>query len=82
MTFQKLYEYVFSKKINPVILAQMLEELGVTEVKIQPIVEYVMYTTWNTNAIILKQLIEEDEDSIAEVGKSIVGRAIVAGDGK
>lgn len=78
MTFQKLYEYVFQKKINPVILAQMLEELGVTEAKIQPIVEYVMYTTWNTNAIILKQMIGEDSGATATVGNAIVGVSTVA----
>lgn len=73
MTFQTLYTYIFSEKINPVILAQMLEELGVNQDGIQSIVEYIMYTSWNTNPAILKQMIDEYTDTTAVVDEAIVG---------
>lgn len=80
MTFQTLCTYIFSEKINPVILTQMLEELGVNQDGIQLIIEYVMYTTWNTNPAILKQMIEENssQGGEARVDSAIVGTSIAA----
>ena len=73
MTFQKLCEYIYLEKINPAILAQMLKELSIKEDKIQLIVEYIMYTSWNTNPAILKQMIDEYTDTTAVVDEAIVG---------
>lgn len=77
MTFQTLYTYIFSEKINPAILTQMLKELGVNQDGIQSIVEYVMYTSWNTNPAILKQMISENSSATATVGDAIVGVSAV-----
>ncbi|MBQ2175232.1 MAG: hypothetical protein II453_09265 [Alphaproteobacteria bacterium] len=77
MTFQVLYTYIFSEKINPVILTQMLKELGVNQDGIQSIVEYVMYTSWNTNPAILKQMIGENSSATATVGNAVVGVSTV-----
>lgn len=77
MTFQTLYTYIFSEKTNPVILTQMLKELGVNQDGIQSIVEYVMYTSWNTNPAILKQMISENSSATATVGNAIVGVSAV-----
>lgn len=77
MTFQKLCEYIYLEKINPVILSQMIKELGVKDNEIQSIVEYIMYTSWNTNPAILKQMIDEKQDTTAVVDSAVVGTSTV-----
>lgn len=56
----------------------MLEELGVNQDGIQSIVEYVMYTSWNTNPAILKQMIDEKQDTTAVVDSAVVGTSTAA----